>query len=253
MTLFRLAGCVLLAASLRACTVYEYEHEFWLRWTAPAPSTSRGARRSWTAFKGLGRAEDPEGTATREAARALFERSGLTVKRVTITHRGGRPYLFVSADFRTSNQLAGTPAFPDFETVLAWARREIGSTLYGDVEAAAATRAGRPRADDGLMAVRFHLPSKVHEHRNAVDGVERGNIVGWRQDVAAGARGPAARVRRDHGRAQHPVVDRRALRGSRSWAASESWRSLSTSRSGADSAKPRVAARPIAGGGRRRA
>jgi uncharacterized membrane protein len=35
------------------------------------------------------------------------------------------------------------------------------------------------------MAVRFHLPSKVYEHRNAMDGVERGNIVGWRQDVRA--------------------------------------------------------------------
>ena len=33
------------------------------------------------------------------------------------------------------------------------------------------------------MAVRFHLPSKVYEHKNAVDGVERGNIVGWRQET----------------------------------------------------------------------
>jgi hypothetical protein len=37
--------------------------------------------------------------------------------------------------------------------------------------------------------VRFHLPSKVYEHKNAVDGVERGNIVGWRQDVAQGLAG----------------------------------------------------------------
>ena len=34
------------------------------------------------------------------------------------------------------------------------------------------------------MAVRFHLPSKVYDHRNAMDGVERGNILSWRQDVA---------------------------------------------------------------------
>ena len=39
------------------------------------------------------------------------------------------------------------------------------------------------------MAVRFHLPSKVYEHKNAVEGVERGNIVGWRQDVAQGLAG----------------------------------------------------------------
>ena len=34
------------------------------------------------------------------------------------------------------------------------------------------------------MAVRLHLPSKVYSHRNAADGVERGNIVSWRQEVA---------------------------------------------------------------------
>jgi hypothetical protein len=39
------------------------------------------------------------------------------------------------------------------------------------------------------MAVRFHLPSKVYHHRNAADGVERGNIVGWRQTVAEGLGG----------------------------------------------------------------
>jgi len=35
------------------------------------------------------------------------------------------------------------------------------------------------------MAVRFHLPAKVYGHQNATDGVERGNILGWRQDTAA--------------------------------------------------------------------
>ena len=39
------------------------------------------------------------------------------------------------------------------------------------------------------MAVRFHLPSKVYSHRNAFAGVERGNIVGWRQTVAEGLAG----------------------------------------------------------------
>ena len=40
------------------------------------------------------------------------------------------------------------------------------------------------RDREGLMAVRFHLPSKVYGHKNAAEGVERGNILGWRQDVA---------------------------------------------------------------------
>ena len=39
------------------------------------------------------------------------------------------------------------------------------------------------------MAVRFHLPSKVYGHDNAAGGVERGNIVSWRQDLAQGLAG----------------------------------------------------------------
>jgi hypothetical protein len=39
------------------------------------------------------------------------------------------------------------------------------------------------------MAVRFHLPSKIYRHENATDGVERGNILVWRQDVVAALRG----------------------------------------------------------------
>jgi hypothetical protein len=39
------------------------------------------------------------------------------------------------------------------------------------------------------MAVRFHLPSKVYAHRNAFSGIERGNIVSWRQDLARGLAG----------------------------------------------------------------
>jgi hypothetical protein len=120
---------------------------------------------------------------TKEALRELFERSGLRVNRVTLTRRGGRPYLFVSADFDDLNALRGTPAFPDLDLRLvrdgerlrldgAWSRPP-GAPDVG------------PRDRDGLMAVRFHLPSKVFEHKNATRGVERGNIVGWEQDVAA--------------------------------------------------------------------
>lgn len=53
------------------------------------------------------------------------------------------------------------------------------------------------------MAVRFHLPSKVYDHKNAADGVERGNIVAWRQDVAAALRGEPLRF--------HATMDQRSI------------------------------------------
>jgi hypothetical protein len=180
--LLRLAAVLVLAASLGGCLTYEYEHEFWLRVDGSGAVNVTGRPALWTAFKGLGQPKDPDTTATREAVRALFERSGLRVKRVTLTRRGGRPYLFISAEFDDVNKLGGTPAFPDLSLGL---RRESDRLVLEGTwsrPADAPDVGGRDR--DGLMAVRFHLPSKVYGHKNAAEGVERGNIVGWRQGVA---------------------------------------------------------------------
>jgi hypothetical protein len=119
-----------------------------------------------------------------------------------VTRREGRPYLFVAADFADVNRLAGSPAFPDLSLGL---RREGGRlVLEGDWQPppAAAARGSR----DGLMAVRFHLPSRVYAHRNAFAGVERGNIVSWRQELAAARAGS----RLDFG----ATMDERSILGS---------------------------------------
>ena len=185
--LHRLAAALLLAAFLSGCLKYEYEHEFWLRVDGSGAVNVTGRPALWTAFKGLGNPRDPDTTATRDAVRALFERSGLQVKRVTLTRREGRPYLFVSAEFADVNRLNGTPAFPDLRIGL---RREQDRLV---LEGTWARPKDAPdvgaRDRDGLMAVRFHLPSKVFGHKNAAEGVERGNILGWRQDVAQGLDG----------------------------------------------------------------
>jgi hypothetical protein len=183
----RLAAALLLATSLRACATYEYEHEFWLRVDGSGSVRVTGRLPLWPAFKGLGRADDPEGTAAREAARAAFEASGLHVRRVKVTHRGGRPYLFVAADFADVNRIGGTPAFPDLRISLTrTGERLVLAGNWG--RPAAASQPPAPDAD-GLIAVRFHLPSKIYEHRNAALGVERGNILTWRQDVTAALEG----------------------------------------------------------------
>jgi hypothetical protein len=136
----------------------------------------------WAAFKGFER-PDAEASALRSAARELFERSGLRVRKVSVTRRHGRRYLFVAADFDAVNRLPGTPAFPDLQI-----------RLVPEGERLRLQGAWRPRGRaaapaDGLMAVRFHLPSRIFAHDNAANGVERGNIVAWRQDVAQGLAG----------------------------------------------------------------
>ncbi len=118
----------------------------------------------------------------KKAARELFERSGLQVKRITVTKRHGHPYLFVSAEFKDVNRISYSPAFPDLRVGL---RREGGRLMLdGSWQRPIEALPGGERDREGLMAVRFHLPSKVYGHRRAADGVERGNILGWRQETA---------------------------------------------------------------------
>jgi len=181
--LTRLAPALLLTAAVHGCVAYEYEHEFWIRVDGSGTVNVTGRPELWTAFKGLGRPEDPEGTATRDAARLLFERSGLRVRRITLTRRDGRPYLFVSADFDDLNRLNRSPAFPDLRIGLR--REDDRLILEGTWRRPPDPPDIGGRGRDGLMAVRFHLPSKVYSHKNAFDGVERGNIVGWRQETVA--------------------------------------------------------------------
>jgi hypothetical protein len=179
--LSRLAALVLAAAALRACTSYEYEHELWLRVDGSGTVNVSGRPALWTAFKSLplDEAGDPE--AIKRAARELFERSGLQVRRVTLTTRRGQRYLLVVADFSDVNRISYSPAFPDLRVGL---RREAGRLqLDGSWQRPIEALPGGEADREGLMAVRFHLPSKVYGHRNAVFGVERGNILGWRQET----------------------------------------------------------------------
>src|SRR5262245_7431316 len=181
--LARLVAVVLLATGARACLSYEYEHEIWLRVDGSGTVNVTGRPALWTAFKGL--PLDPQGDPAelKRKASELFERSGLSVKSVTLTTKRGQRYLFVSADFRDVNRISYSPAFPDLRVGV---RREGGRLLFdGSWQRPLDALPGGEQDRDGVMAVRFHLPSKVYGHRNAADGVERGNILGWRQETAA--------------------------------------------------------------------
>jgi hypothetical protein len=176
-------GATLFAALvLQGCVAYEFEEEFWLRVDGSGSVNVTGTPRLWRAFKGIAEDRDLE-----PQVRRLFEASGLTVRRITQARRRGETYLFVSADFPDVNSLPGTAAFPDL--VISLAPKNGRLELLGRWRASSPQGGASPPSAPGLMAVRFHLPSKVYAHRNAPGGVERGNIVGWNQEVAAALRG----------------------------------------------------------------
>lgn len=181
----RIALALLLATALRGCVHYEYEHEFWLRVDGSGTVNVTGRPGLWTAFKGLALDEnDPEGM--KKAVRALFEGSGLEVRRVTLVRRRGQRYLFVSADFKDVNRISYTPAFPDLRVGL---RHESGRLQLDGSWQRPLEATGGERDREGLVAVRFHLPSKVYGHRNAAEGLERGNILAWREETASALEG----------------------------------------------------------------
>ena len=70
---------------------------------------------------------------------------------------------------RRQPHLRTRPAFPDLRIGLG--ARAGGCVLDGSWQRPLeAARSAQERPRDGLMAVRFHLPSKVYEHQNAADG-----------------------------------------------------------------------------------
>jgi hypothetical protein len=176
----RLALALLLAAGLAGCVRYEFDHEFWLEVDGSGRVQVTGRPGLWVAFKNVPSAE-PE-AAAREARRA-FERAGLRVRRARVVERRGQRYLFLAAEFRDLNALGRSPAFPDLEIAL----RPVAGRLELRGAWGPPPGAREPPAADrtGLVAVRFHMPSRVHAHDNAAGGVERGNILSWRATTDA--------------------------------------------------------------------
>jgi hypothetical protein len=184
--LIRFLSILLLAASFRGCVTYEFEHEFWVNPDGSGSFAVTAPLWVWNAVKNVGEPRTLDATVNVQTVGALFDDPAILRPRVKRVVRGGRPYITVSADFSDINALVGTRAFPDLVISLrpegtrlrlfgVWRRPRGAGTAQGD--------------DQGLMAVRFHLRSEIFDHRNAFSGVERGNILSWRQDLRGGIAG----------------------------------------------------------------
>jgi hypothetical protein len=191
---------LLLSGALRGCVVYEYEHEFWVHTDGSGQVNVTGRPELWTAFKGVGSPGDPS-TVTEDAVRELFERSGLDVRRVRKVHRRGHDYVFADVRFDDVNKLAAMPGFADLRLALK-PQGEEQLALEGTWMRPPGTTRTQVE-DDGLMAIRFHVPSKIYSHGNAWEGVQRGNILAWRQDVKAALAGTPLQISMD--------MDRRSI------------------------------------------
>lgn len=184
--MIRLLSILVLAASLRGCVAYEFEHEFWLKTDGSGSFVITAPPWVWNAAKNVGDPKNLDASVNEQTVAALFQSPAISNLRVRKVTRGGRAYITAAADFTDLNALPGTKAFPDLEIAMraegerlrlrgVWRRPASAGSAQGD--------------DDGLMAVRFHLPSEIFDHQNAFEGVERGNILSWRQDLRRGLGG----------------------------------------------------------------
>ena len=154
-----------LALSLRGCVAYEYEHEIWIRVDGSGHRQRHRAARAVDGVQGRRAARGRGRHAARPRAR-LFEDSGpARAARDPHAARRDGPTCSSPPTSTTSTAWPGRRAFPDLRLGAAPA------TASGCGWRALARRRGAPaarRPSDGLMAVRFHLPSKVYEHQQRV-------------------------------------------------------------------------------------
>jgi hypothetical protein len=172
---------ILLAVALTStlgCVHYEYDHEFQLRLDGTGSATITGQPLFWSWCKGVGSPGDPGGSVNDAVVRRVLEASGLRVRRVVTTRRGGNTYVSAMVEFDDINRVATSAAFDDLGLRL---ERQGDRYVLRGVWRCAHVPPGGSTATPGLVAVRFHLPSKVYAHDNAVNGVERGNILTWRE------------------------------------------------------------------------
>lgn len=184
--MIRLSSVVLLAVAVSGCATQEFEHEFWLRTDGSGSFKVTAPAWVWNAVKNVGDARDLEKTVNEETVGALFKDPAILKPRVKRETRGGHSYLEVAGSFSNINSLVGTRAFPDLVVAMrpeggrlrlfgVWRRPQSSGTAQGD--------------GTGLMGVKFHMPSEIYSHRNASSGVERGNILSWRQNLSGGIAG----------------------------------------------------------------
>lgn len=184
--MIRAFSALLLAASLHSCVTYEFEHEFWLKTDGSGSFVVTAPPWVWNSVKNVGDSRQVDATVTETTVADLFRNPAFSAVRSTTLNRSGRRFITVSADFTDVNALIGTRAFPDL--AIALQREGERLHLFGVWRRPPSSGTGQGDAT-GLMAVRFHLPSKIFDHRLASMGVEGGNILSWKQELSAGIAG----------------------------------------------------------------
>lgn len=180
------AVSLLLALTVAGCggvfkERYEYEEEIQLALDGSAVVNVNASEAALVALRGAPLDAGTHARPDRAALRRLFSGPGVVARTPTFSRRDGRRFVHISLEVSDIRQL---PALAPF----AWSRYQL--TREGDVvvyrqhvgRAAAAPVPGVTWRGDERVAFRLHLPSRILFENGTTD-VQRGNIVGWVQQL----------------------------------------------------------------------
>jgi hypothetical protein len=160
---------------------YEYEEEIYVKLNGQATMIVNASIPALVALRGFKLDSSPNAAVDREQVRMLYE-SPVTHARIgSVWRRNGRPFVQVRIDVDDIHRLAEAQPFN-------WSTYQFapdGEIFHYRQQMHAPAGTVPPGVNwDGteVVAVRLHLPSRIEFH-NAVQGVERGNIVSWEQPL----------------------------------------------------------------------
>jgi hypothetical protein len=193
-----LAVIVVMAVAGPACggrlfgKVYEYEEDLYLSLDGSADVIVNASIPALVALRGLDLDVNPRSLVDRGRIRAAYESPVTDVTRVSRPwRRNGRRYVQIRITVTDIRRLSEAPPFAWSTYALA---EKDGRVVFTQAIGPSALKAGTLTnvGWDGreLVAFRLHLPSRIVWHNardletNATSGVQRGNILGWEQQLA---------------------------------------------------------------------
>jgi hypothetical protein len=191
-----LAAAVVCALSGAACGVlapkYEYEEEIYLQLDGSATVNVNASVASLVALRGVDLPLDPKARLDRDRVRALFQGSGITNPRVTLSRRDGRRFVHITLDVSDVRQLQRQPMF-------AWSTYRFDRDAEGFSFRQHVGAPATPAGDLGwtgreLVVFKMHIPSEIPYHNAPSRKTERGNILRWEQPLAARLQGEPLEV-----------------------------------------------------------
>ena len=166
----------------------EYEEEVYLALDGTATVNVNASIASLVALRGADLRTDPRARVDRADVRRFFEGAGVTVNSVSLSRRHQRRFAHVSLDVDDVRKLSALAPF-------AWSRYRLDVREDAvDFQQTVGRPTGRPVSGVGwdgseIVSFRMHIPSEILYHNAA--GVQRGNILEWKQPLAARLKGEA--------------------------------------------------------------